>query len=417
MLTIGLVSGGDRFEDFFDKIGVSLETFRDEFTGGWLFNYVRALRLSEVRTVLVFTSARVEAPVHFTHADSEVPVWVLPSPRFHRRIRNAQHRYRPTSRPADGHGVLLRHTPEGHGARCSARSGVDAIVCQEYEQPRFDACVLLGRLLGLPVFATYQGANETKAWIERPIRQKSIRLGGGADHSFQPRRCPGAERVPLGIAQDRTRFQTRWRGETTGSAREARDAVRPRHRPRTPVLSPGMAVCRIHTKGLDLLLDAWDRIARSGRSADILLLLVGNGRDADMLRRRIASSQKVRWIDRYVFDRRTLWCYLSAADLYAMTSRREGFAVAVLEAMACGLPAVGSDVAGVADALPRGEADGGIIVPRDNPAALAGALLRLLDDSELAERLGRVARQRMETEFSLQAIGPKLRDFIFGPTG
>ena len=30
--------GGDRFEDFFDKIGVSLETFRDEFTGGWLFN-------------------------------------------------------------------------------------------------------------------------------------------------------------------------------------------------------------------------------------------------------------------------------------------------------------------------------------------------------------------------------------------
>ena len=79
LLTVGLLPGGDRFEDFFDKIGVSLETFRDEFTGGWLFNYVEALRLAGVRTVLLYTSARVEAAVHFTHVDSGAPVWVLPS--------------------------------------------------------------------------------------------------------------------------------------------------------------------------------------------------------------------------------------------------------------------------------------------------------------------------------------------------
>ncbi len=41
---LALLAGGDRFEDFYDKIGVSIDIFRTQLTGGWLFNYVDAFR-------------------------------------------------------------------------------------------------------------------------------------------------------------------------------------------------------------------------------------------------------------------------------------------------------------------------------------------------------------------------------------
>ncbi|MGI8519612.1 MAG: hypothetical protein ACR2MC_03215, partial [Actinomycetota bacterium] len=44
--TLALFGGGDRIEDWLDKVGVSLDTFRTELSGGWLFNYVQALQLA-----------------------------------------------------------------------------------------------------------------------------------------------------------------------------------------------------------------------------------------------------------------------------------------------------------------------------------------------------------------------------------
>jgi glycosyltransferase involved in cell wall biosynthesis len=114
-----------------------------------------------------------------------------------------------------------------------------------------------------------------------------------------------------------------------------------------------------------------------------------------------------------VHDRSELWAYLCAADFYALPSRHEGFAVAPLEAMACGLPVVAADVSGVADLFPGGEADGGLIVPREDPGSLAAALLRLLDDDGLARKLGARARRRAEREYSLEVVGSHLRGFIF----
>src|SRR5215207_2193325 len=132
--TLAVIPGGDRFEDFFDKIGVSLETFRHEFTGGWLFNYVRALSLVGVRTVLIFTSARVQRPVQFTHVDSGASVWVLPSPRIYQKIRNARQRFWPESREllavASYAGTPLRRL-----RRVLRDERCDALLLQEYEHP------------------------------------------------------------------------------------------------------------------------------------------------------------------------------------------------------------------------------------------------------------------------------------------
>ena len=68
-----------------------------------------------------------------------------------------------------------------------------------------------------------------------------------------------------------------------------------------------------------------------------------------------------------------------------------------------------ADAEGVADILKDGEASGGLMVPRDDPQALAVAIGRILDDPTLAEKLAKCAVERAETAFSLESIGRQLR--------
>ena len=95
-------------------------------------------------------------------------------------------------------------------------------------------------------------------------------------------------------------------------------------------------------------------------------------------------------------------------------SRHEGFPVAPIEAMACGLPVVAADVAGVREILPDGEASGGIVVPAGDAGALGPALTRLLDDEALRARLAGAALARARDAFSLEAVGTRLREVILG---
>jgi glycosyltransferase involved in cell wall biosynthesis len=87
------------------------------------------------------------------------------------------------------------------------------------------------------------------------------------------------------------------------------------------------------------------------------------------------------------------------ADLLVLPSRAEAYGMVVTEALARGVPVVASDVGGVTEALGRG--DGrirpGLLVPPGDPAALAAALRRWLEDDELRARLRRAARERRET--------------------
>lgn len=89
----------------------------------------------------------------------------------------------------------------------------------------------------------------------------------------------------------------------------------------------------------------------------------------------------------------------AAADALVLASRAETYAMVVTEALARGLPVVATAVGGLPQALGRG-ADGdrpGLLVPPDDPRALAGALRRWLDDAALRERLRELARERRGT--------------------
>ena len=88
----------------------------------------------------------------------------------------------------------------------------------------------------------------------------------------------------------------------------------------------------------------------------------------------------------------------AAADLLVHASRAETYGMVVIEALAHGLPVVAADVGGLTEALGHG-AEGirpGLLVPPDDPAALAAALRSWLSDSELRGRLRRAAQERRE---------------------
>lgn len=403
---------GDRFETFHDKIGVSLETFRDTFNSGWLCAYADALRQVGVGTLLLFGSDKVDRPIRFIHRGTEARVSVLPTPWVYVKARNAGLRYAPRSKSLAAVTSYLA-TPLRAVARELRLAAADAILCQEYESPRFDLGVGLGRLLGLPVFATYQGGNQTDSPIEAALRHLSVRLShgliiGSQDEIDRVRRAysPSAEKVayipnPVDVGW--------WRRAERDLGREELGI------PKDTRVLVWHGIMAERRKGLDVLLDAWDIIRARRLQPEVLLLLVGTGRNTGGIQRRIAARDGIRWIDRFVLDRRVLRRYLSAADVYVLASRHEGFAVAPLEAMACGLPVVLTRVSGADDLLPAGEANGGVIVPRDDPGALATAIVRLLDDPALARTLGVRARRRVEQACSLETVGSRLRYFLFPP--
>lgn len=89
--------------------------------------------------------------------------------------------------------------------------------------------------------------------------------------------------------------------------------------------------------------------------------------------------------------------FLAAADVFAFPTKLEGFSLALMEAMAADLPCVVSDIAPNLEVVRHEET--GLVVPVGDVGALAGAILRLLEDRDLAQRLGRAAKEFTHEKF------------------
>ena len=88
---------------------------------------------------------------------------------------------------------------------------------------------------------------------------------------------------------------------------------------------------------------------------------------------------------------------LLAAHVFALASWHEPLGVALMEAMACQVPTIGTAAGGVAELITDG-ADG-VLVPPKSPPAMAAAIMRLVGDPALARRLGSAGRQRVVAGF------------------
>ena len=150
-------------------------------------------------------------------------------------------------------------------------------------------------------------------------------------------------------------------------------------------------------KRVQTLLEAFHRLVP--RIPGLQLLLVGGGGEEERIRRRVAEMGLNQRVIFTGFLENSVRIY-PVLDLYVATSLKEGLPLSLVEAMAAGLTVVATDVPGHRDVVVHGET--GLLVPPDNPGALADAIAGLLADPERRRRMGEAGRQRALKEFSIQ---------------
>ncbi len=190
--TVAILPWGDVVEDYLDPLGRTVDDYAERLSGGWLFGYAEALRRTGVATVVVCWSRAVERPTRRIHAPTGAVLWFLPPSRAYLAARDrladpyaweTGSALRPgtsrvAGRVARALAPYLTATPVAL-ARVLRQEGCRAVLCQEYEEGRFDVCVALGRALRLPVFATFQGGDHTRTRLERLVRRRSVRAAAG----------------------------------------------------------------------------------------------------------------------------------------------------------------------------------------------------------------------------------------------
>ncbi len=176
--------------------------------------------------------------------------------------------------------------------------------------------------------------------------------------------------------------------------------LRQRFGPRV-ILSVGRLV---YYKGIQFLIQAMEKV-------DAKLVIIGEGPLRAPLEREVAISGIA---DRITFLGRisdNLASYFHAADVFALPScdRSEAFGIVQLEAMASGIPVVNTRID---SGVPYVSLDGitGFTVAPKNSEEMAAALNRLLDNSELRQRMGCAARDRVVNEFGIREMAARTLD-------
>ncbi|HEX8065102.1 MAG TPA: glycosyltransferase family 4 protein [Thermoleophilaceae bacterium] len=163
-------------------------------------------------------------------------------------------------------------------------------------------------------------------------------------------------------------------------------------------LAATMAVLRPQ-KAVHVFLEAAPLVLE--RVPDAQLAVVGDGDLREELERRageLGVADRVRFLRFLPPASRQL----ASVDVFVLPSAWEAFPISVLEAMACGVPTVATDVGGTAEALDDGVT--GLLCPPGDPPALADRVARLLGDPSLRERMGEAARARHASLFTLERM-------------
>ena len=125
-------------------------------------------------------------------------------------------------------------------------------------------------------------------------------------------------------------------------------------------------------------------------------LLVGDGEDRPAIEAEI-DAVGIRDSVELLGDRNDVPDLLASADVFVLATWWEALPIAILEAMAAGLPVVASDVDGVGEMVVDGET--GILVPPGEPEPLAAALAHLIEDKGARDTIGEAARRRVIADF------------------
>jgi glycosyltransferase involved in cell wall biosynthesis len=173
-----------------------------------------------------------------------------------------------------------------------------------------------------------------------------------------------------------------------------------------------VTVARLHpVKGHDVAMRAVGRLRSAGR--DVRLSIIGGGPEQaalQELRGQLRLDESVEFTGSLSED--DIIAQLRSADAFVLASRSEPLGVAYMEAMALGLPTVGTDAGGVGEIITHDH--DGLLVPPDDEEHLAAAVARLMDDPGLRERLGSNARRTIVERFDSRIGAATLYERLFG---
>jgi len=173
----------------------------------------------------------------------------------------------------------------------------------------------------------------------------------------------------------------------------------------------------VERKGHDVVLKSLPKVLKE--VPNTVYLIVGDGEQKQNLKElvdELGLGEQVIFTGRV--PEKELPQYYNACDVFIMPSREigsdiEGFGIVFLEAGACSKPVIGGRSGGIIDAVEDGVS--GILVDPTNVDEISQTLITLLTDDELARRLGRQGRKRVEEDFDQLAMAKKLsqifRDF------
>ena len=155
-------------------------------------------------------------------------------------------------------------------------------------------------------------------------------------------------------------------------------------------------------KGCEYLLQAAARV--STQDGNVTFLLVGDGSQRAKLEN-LAEDLSISSNVIFMGYRNDIPRILSVMDIFVLPSLYEGLPNALLEAMAACRPVVATQVGGIPEVVADGET--GILVPRRDPGALAGAICVLLEDRDRAREMGMRGRNQVERLFSVETMVAK----------
>jgi glycosyltransferase involved in cell wall biosynthesis len=159
------------------------------------------------------------------------------------------------------------------------------------------------------------------------------------------------------------------------------------------------AAVLVPRKGHDVLVEALARLVNDG--LPVRWVICGDGPLRAELEARVAERGLAERVTFTGFSTE-VHRLLAGADVFVLPSRHEGLGIAVMEAMAAGLPAVASRVGGLPEIIADG--DTGLLVPPGDVAALAAAIGRLARAPAWASTLGQHGRERVQRRFSSTAM-------------
>ncbi|MCB1227489.1 MAG: glycosyltransferase [Verrucomicrobiales bacterium] len=156
-------------------------------------------------------------------------------------------------------------------------------------------------------------------------------------------------------------------------------------------------------KGLDMLIAAFALL--HPKEAGLRLIICGDGDPpfvASLKQQAVEAGveESITWAGQVVGDQR--FAAFATAQIFVLPSHSENFGIALLEAMAAGLPCISTDqVALAADAASQGA----VMIAEREPEALAGAMRELIESEPRSKALGQAARRLAQEQYSLDAMG------------